>query len=96
MGSTVQVNFRMPASLKEMLEAAAKDSNRTTTSEIVARLEQSFKPKSSRPMIMIEFKSTDVQTFFHALIQRLEDNDIATDHFSDVLEEFYRTQEEAP
>lgn len=38
----VQVNFRMPAELKDKLEAAAKDAGRSTTAEIVLRLEDSF------------------------------------------------------
>lgn len=38
----VQVNFRMPVELKEQVEAAAAANNRSTTAEIVARLEASF------------------------------------------------------
>jgi hypothetical protein len=91
--STIQVNFRMPTKLKETLEAAAKDSNRTTTSEIVARLEQSFKAKSSRPLVMIEFHSADVQAFFSSLVKRLQDNEIATNHLFEVLEEFNSAQD---
>lgn len=37
----LQVNFRMPASLKGELEALAKRNRRSLTAEIVARLEQS-------------------------------------------------------
>lgn len=37
----LQVNFRMPASLKGELEALAKRSRRSLTAEIVARLERS-------------------------------------------------------
>ncbi|KAB0544169.1 Arc family DNA-binding protein [Kerstersia gyiorum] len=37
-----QVNFRMPADLRDRLAEAAKQSNRTLTAELVARLEASF------------------------------------------------------
>ena len=37
-----QVNFRMPAELKSRLEEAAAQNKRSTTAEIVARLEASF------------------------------------------------------
>lgn len=39
-----QVNLRMPEELKNSLEAAAVASNRSLTSEIVVRLQQSFTP----------------------------------------------------
>lgn len=38
----VQVNFRMSAALKQRLEEAAKESGRSVTAEINARLEHSF------------------------------------------------------
>jgi hypothetical protein len=37
-----QVNFRIPAPLKDAIEAAAAASNRTVTAEIVSRLDESF------------------------------------------------------
>lgn len=37
-----QLNFRIPAELKERLEAAAVENKRTLTAELVARLEQSL------------------------------------------------------
>lgn len=37
-----QVNFRIPAELKEQLDQSAKDNNRTLTSELVTRLTDSF------------------------------------------------------
>lgn len=37
-----QVNFRMPQDLRDMLEESAKNSKRTLTAEIIARLESSF------------------------------------------------------
>ena len=43
----LQVNFRMPASLKRELEAAAKQSGRSLTAEVVARLELSLLAEGS-------------------------------------------------
>lgn len=40
-----QVNFRIPTKLKEDIEKAAQDSERSITAEIVSRLEESFKPE---------------------------------------------------
>lgn len=37
-----QLNFRIPAELRERLEAAAKENNRSLTGELIARLESSF------------------------------------------------------
>ncbi|MGF6781119.1 Arc family DNA-binding protein [Paraburkholderia sp. GAS334] len=37
-----QINLRMPADLKARLERAASDNRRSTTAEIMARLEESF------------------------------------------------------
>ncbi len=36
-----QINIRLPAELKERMELAAKEQNRSTTAEIVSRLEES-------------------------------------------------------
>lgn len=44
-----QVNFRMPADLKERLEDAAKKQGRSVTQEIIQRLEHSFTPWEERP-----------------------------------------------
>ena len=38
-----QVNFRIPSKLKEDIEKAALANNRSFTSELVSRLEESFK-----------------------------------------------------
>ena len=38
-----QVNFRIPTKLKEEIEKAAQESERSITAEIVHRLEESFK-----------------------------------------------------
>lgn len=41
----LQVNFRMPADLKDRLQRSADHSGRTLTAEIVHRLERSFEPE---------------------------------------------------
>ncbi|MCU4623470.1 Arc family DNA-binding protein [Acinetobacter radioresistens] len=37
-----QVNFRIPAELKDKLDQAAKDNGRTLTAELILRLEMTF------------------------------------------------------
>ena len=37
-----QVNFRIPAELKERLELAAKENNRSLTAELINRLDESL------------------------------------------------------
>lgn len=44
----VQVNFRMPADLKQQLESAAAASGRTVTAELVQRLQSTF-DRQDRP-----------------------------------------------
>lgn len=39
-----QLNIRIPADLKQRLEAAAKESGRSVTSEIITRLESTLTP----------------------------------------------------
>lgn len=38
-----QVNFRIPAELKDKLDNAAKENGRTLTAELILRLEETFK-----------------------------------------------------
>lgn len=47
--SDPQLNFRCPAGLKEKLEAAAVESGRSVTQELVFRLERSFEGDSFTP-----------------------------------------------
>jgi len=49
-----QVNFRIPTKLKEDIEKAALDNERSITSELVSRLEDSFKEKNSLPPEVFE------------------------------------------
>lgn len=46
-----QVNFRMPAELKDRLEASAKEAGRSTTAEIVTRLEESISAPSADAVV---------------------------------------------
>ncbi|MDR7024807.1 Arc family DNA-binding protein [Pseudomonas peli] len=65
-----QVNFRMPAELKKKLEEAAAQNKRSTTAEIVARLEASFPADSveyeaftseMRPEVKELYSKEDIQ-----------------------------------
>ncbi len=49
-----QVNFRIPTKLKEDIEKAALENERSITSELVSRLEESFEEKNSLPPEVIE------------------------------------------
>lgn len=40
--SDPQLNFRIPADLKEQLELAAKENNRSLTAELINRLDESI------------------------------------------------------
>lgn len=52
-----QVNFRIPSKLKEDIEKAALTNNRSITSELVSRLEDSFTPKTLTPSPeMVKYK----------------------------------------
>lgn len=44
-----QVNVRIPADLKSLIEEAASASNRTVTAEVVSRLQQSFENNQAPP-----------------------------------------------
>jgi hypothetical protein len=41
-----QINLRIPAELKQKIDSAAKDSNRSMNAEVVSRLERTFTPAS--------------------------------------------------
>lgn len=45
----VQVNFRMPADLRDRIKAAAEANNRSTTAEIVDALEAKYPPPKKAP-----------------------------------------------
>ena len=50
-----QVNFRIPTKLKEKIEEASVANNRSITSELVSRLENSFEPEVA-PTKTFEFE----------------------------------------
>ena len=58
-----QVNFRIPAELKEQLDQSAKDNNRTLTSELVTRLADSFSGNIS---------DSDISKKLDLIIERLD------------------------
>lgn len=47
----VQANLKIPKSLKDKLKAAAKENHRSMTSEVIARLEDSFKISASAGLL---------------------------------------------
>lgn len=47
-----QMNLRVPVGLKEKIEKAAFDNNRTITAEAISRLEQSFNQPSAAELSM--------------------------------------------
>lgn len=52
-----QINIRIPAKLKKSLEAAATENNRSVTSEIVERLEQSVSGPKHPPNIFVRLEA---------------------------------------
>lgn len=66
----VQVNFRMPASLKARLESAAAASHRTVTAELVARLEGSFTTEETQ-FAELKTKTEELlETTFHRALKK--------------------------
>lgn len=55
-----QVNFRMPTELKEKLEEASKVNERSLTSELVSRLENSFQVNGAQPIYLPESNAKDL------------------------------------
>ncbi|MDH0519954.1 Arc family DNA-binding protein [Achromobacter xylosoxidans] len=70
----VQVNFRMPAELKDKLEAAAKEAGRSTTAEIVSRLEESFTAPAPdavmKALARLEYQLAEKDLLLHARAAR--------------------------
>ena len=46
-----QMNLRIPVTLKEQIEDAAAENNRTLTAEVVKRLQQSFAEQNNSPSL---------------------------------------------
>lgn len=60
-----QVNFRIPAKLKEQIEEASLVNNRSITAELVSRLEKSFESNKPDPVfddVLRVFKETNDET----------------------------------
>lgn len=61
-----QVNFRIPAELKDKLDEAAKENGRTLTAELILRLETTFENDN-----IIQDLSTRVEKL-EEIVERLE------------------------
>lgn len=59
--SDPQLNFRIPAELRDKLDAAAKDNNRSLTGELIARLQSTFDATSTAFPFAIEQAIEDEQ-----------------------------------
>ncbi len=55
-----QVNFRIPTKLKEKIEEASIINNRSITSELVSRLEDSFQIDGKQPIYLPESSAKDL------------------------------------
>ena len=55
-----QVNFRIPTKLKEKIEEASIINNRSITSELVSRLEDSFQIDGKQPIYLPESNARDL------------------------------------
>lgn len=69
-----QVNFRMPAELKKKLEDAAAKNKRSTTAEIVARLDATF----DLDELMADLRAGDHRGVYDMLQSVTADNDRMT------------------
>ncbi|MHA3083732.1 Arc family DNA-binding protein [Acinetobacter sp. ANC 5383] len=69
-----QVNFRMPTDLKEKLEEASKVNECSLTSEVVHRLESSFKIDGLQPIYLPENNLKQLTSFFNLSLMTLIQN----------------------
>lgn len=49
-----QFNLRIPEALRDKVMSAAQESKRSATAEILARLEESFSPSSTKPLTVMD------------------------------------------
>lgn len=73
-----QMNLRVPVELKEKIEKAAFDNNRTITAEAISRLEQSFEQHDQQQinlLLMTEVYREQQRKIdeLHIMIQKLLD-----------------------
>ncbi|PUA17532.1 Arc family DNA-binding protein [Glaciimonas sp. PCH181] len=47
-----QMNLRIPVTLKEQIEDAAAENDRSLTAEVVKRLQQTFTEKNNSPLLL--------------------------------------------
>lgn len=66
-----QMNLRVPVELKEKIEKAAFDNNRTITAEAVSRLEQSFKPHQEIEIEELRKEIRNMNMTIHTLAEAL-------------------------
>lgn len=75
-----QMKIRLPADLKDQIEAAAKDSGRSMNAEIVARLEGSFSESSDTEMVHKLVDQLDRQELTISTLTKLAHALAVTDH----------------
>lgn len=73
-----QVNFRIPAALRDRLELASKESGRTLTAELVQRLETSFEPS---------IRQADLRTNLHGVVQSIIASAVSELDIDDLVDE---------
>lgn len=82
-----QVNFRIPSKLKEDIEKAAFANNRSITSELVSRLEQSFDEPMAFDPADAEMVTKLVAQSMQGLLVALKDRGVSSDLIFDALRE---------
>lgn len=82
-----QVNFRIPSKLKEDIEKAAFANNRSITSELVSRLEQSFDEPMAFDPTNAEMVTKLVAQSMQGLLVALRDRGVSSDLIFDALRE---------
>lgn len=82
-----QVNFRIPSKLKEDIEKAAFANNRSITSELVSRLEESFDEPMAFDPTNAEMVTKLVAQSMQGLLVALRDRGVSSDLIFDALRE---------
>ena len=82
-----QVNFRIPSKLKEDIEKAASANNRSITSELVSRLEESFDEPMAFDPTNAEMVTKLVAQSMQGLLVALKDRGVSSDLIFDALRE---------
>lgn len=82
-----QVNFRIPSKLKEDIEKAAFANNRSITSELVSRLEESFDEPMAFDPTNAEMVTKLVAQSMQGLLVALKDRGVSSDLIFDALKE---------